>query len=86
MADKAIAPQINWNPGECGSAANFFEDGLDSGRVGGFAISSLVGGGHGAQATGEIGDKQAVADKVTTPQIYGEPGKGRSAAIFLQMG
>jgi hypothetical protein len=51
-----------------------------------FAICSFVGGGHDAKATGEIGDRQAMADKATAPQIYGELGKGGSAAVFFADG
>jgi hypothetical protein len=69
VAAEATAPPKLGEPGECGSAADFFSGWLNSSRVG-----------HGARA---IGDGPAVAVKATAPQNLGVPGECGSAANFF---
>ncbi len=67
VAAKATAPQNLGEPGECGSAVDFFSSCLISGSVGLWVI----------------GDGPAVAAKATASQNLGEPGECRSNANFF---
>ena len=87
VAAEAAAPQNLGEPGECGSAADFFSGCLISGRVCFRAMGD--GPAVAAEATAPqiglraMGDETAVAAEAAASQNLGEPGECGSDANFL---
>ena len=86
VAAEAAAPQNLGEPGECGSAADFFSGCLISGRVCFRAMGD--GPAVAAEATAPqiglraMGDETAVAAEAAASQNLGEPGECGSDANF----
>ncbi len=87
VAAEAAAPQNLGEPGECGSAADFFSGCLISGCVGFRAMGDgpAVAAEAAALQIGlrAMGDETAVAAEAAASQNLGEPGECGSAADFF---